>query len=224
MSQHRGENLEAMRHSAAHIMAEAVQSLFPVVKFGIGPAIEDGFYYDFDLPRPLCPDDLSTIEAKMREIIAQDLPFVCQELDKKTARRLFSSQPYKLELIDELPDMEVTIYRQGTFSDLCRGPHVASTGEVKAFKLLSVAGAYWRGNERRPMLQRIYGTAFETEGDLTSYLAGLEEAARRDHRRLGKELDLFSIHEEAGSGLIFWHPKGALIRNTFEELWKTEHI
>jgi threonyl-tRNA synthetase len=205
-------------------MAEAVQSLFPVVKFGIGPAIEDGFYYDFDLPRPLSPDDLTTIEAKMREIVAQDLPFLRQEVDKETARRVFSSQPYKLELIDELPDKEVTIYRQGTFSDLCRGPHVASTGEVKAFKLLSVAGAYWRGDERRPMLQRIYGTAFETEDDLTSYLAGLEEAARRDHRRLGKELDLFSIHEEAGSGLIFWHPKGALIRNTIEDFWKTEHI
>ena len=224
MSQQGGENLEAMRHSAAHIMAEAVQSLFPEVRFGIGPAIEDGFYYDFDLPRPLSPDDLPAIEAKMREIIAQDLPFVCQEVDKETARRLFDSQPYKLELIDELTDKQVTIYRQGTFSDLCRGPHVASTGEVKAFKLLNIAGAYWRGDEHRPMLQRIYGTAFETEDDLTRYLARLEEAARRDHRRLGKELDLFSIHEEAGSGLIFWHPKGAVIRNTIEEFWKAEHI
>jgi threonyl-tRNA synthetase len=224
VSQQGEQNLEAMRHSAAHIMAEAVQSLFPEAKFGIGPAIEDGFYYDFELPRPLSPNDLTTIEAKMREIIAQDSPFTRQEVDKETARKLFSSQPYKLELIDELADNEVTIYRQGAFSDLCRGPHVASTGQVKAFKLLSVAGAYWRGDERRPMLQRIYGTAFETEDDLTRYLAGLEEAARRDHRRLGKELDLFSIHEEAGSGLIFWHPKGAVIRNTIEEFWKAEHI
>ena len=224
MSQQGQENLEAMRHSAAHIMAEAVQSLFPEVRFGIGPAIEDGFYYDFDLPRPLSPDDLPAIEAKMREIIAQDSPFVCQEVDKGTARKLFSSQPYKLELIDELTDEQVTIYRQGTFSDLCRGPHVASTGEVKAFKLLHIAGAYWRGDERRPMLQRIYGTAFETEEDLTQYLATLEEAVRRDHRRLGKELELFSIHEEAGSGLIFWHPKGASIRNIIEEFWKAEHI
>jgi threonyl-tRNA synthetase len=224
VSQQGEKNLETMRHSAAHIMAEAVQSLFPEVKFGIGPAIEDGFYYDFDPPRPLSPDDLPAIEAKMRETIAQNLPFVCQEVDKETARRLFSSQPYKLELIDELPDKEVTIYRQGAFSDLCRGPHVASTGEVKAFKLLNIAGAYWRGDERRPMLQRIYGTAFETEDDLTKYLAGLEEAARRDHRRLGRELDLFSIQEEAGSGLIFWHPKGALIRNIIEEFWKAEHI
>jgi len=224
VSQQGGENLEAMRHSAAHIMAEAVQSLFPEVRFGIGPAIEDGFYYDFDLPRPLSPDDLPAIEAKMREIIAQDSPFVCQEVDKGTARKLFSSQPYKLELIDELTDEQVTIYRQGTFSDLCRGPHVASTGEVKAFKLLHIAGAYWRGDERRPMLQRIYGTAFETEEDLTQYLATLEEAVRRDHRRLGKELELFSIHEEAGSGLIFWHPKGASIRNIIEEFWKAEHI
>ncbi len=224
VSQQGGENLEAMRHSAAHIMAEAVQSLFPEVRFGIGPAIEDGFYYDFDLPRPLSPDDLPAIEAKMREIIAQDLPFVCQEVDKETARHLFSSQPYKLELIDELTDKKVTIYRQGTFSDLCRGPHVASTGEVKAFKLLHIAGAYWRGDERRPMLQRIYGTAFETEDDLTRYLARLEEAVRRDHRRLGRELELFSIHEEAGSGLIFWHPKGASIRNIIEEFWRAEHI
>jgi len=224
VSQQGQENLEAMRHSAAHIMAEAVQSLFPEVRFGIGPAIEDGFYYDFDLPRPLSPDDLPAIEAKMREIIAQDSPFVCQEVDKGTARKLFSSQPYKLELIDELTDEQVTIYRQGTFSDLCRGPHVASTGEVKAFKLLHIAGAYWRGDERRPMLQRIYGTAFETEEDLTQYLATLEEAVRRDHRRLGKELELFSIHEEAGSGLIFWHPKAASIRNIIEEFWKAEHI
>lgn len=205
-------------------MAEAVQSLFPEVKFGIGPATDEGFYYDFDLPQSLSQDDIPAIEAKMREVIAADLPFIREEADKETVRRLFSSQPYKLELIDELPDEEVTIYRQGAFTDLCRGPHVASTGEIKAFKLLSIAGAYWRGDEHRPMLQRIYGTAFETEDDLARYLARLEEAARRDHRKLGKELELFSIHEEAGSGLIFWHPKGALIRDIIEDFWKKQHI
>jgi threonyl-tRNA synthetase len=219
-----GEKLDVMRHSAAHIMAEAVQSLFPEVKFGIGPAIEDGFYYDFDLPHPLTPDDLPTIEGKMREIIAGDFPFLREEVTKEEARRLFSAQPYKLELIDELADEEVSVYRQGTFLDLCRGPHVAATGEVKAFKLLSIAGAYWRGDERRPMLQRIYGTAFATEEELKAYLARLEEAAKRDHRRLGKELELFSIHEEAGAGLIFWHPKGALIRSIIEDFWRAEHL
>jgi threonyl-tRNA synthetase len=219
-----GEKLDVMRHSAAHIMAEAVQSLFPEVKFGIGPAIEDGFYYDFDLPHPLTPDDLPTIEGKMREIIAGDFPFLREEVTKEEARRLFSAQPYKLELIDELADEEVSVYRQGTFLDLCRGPHVTATGEVKAFKLLSIAGAYWRGDERRPMLQRIYGTAFATEEELKAYLARLEEAAKRDHRRLGKELELFSIHEEAGAGLIFWHPKGALIRSIIEDFWRAEHL
>lgn len=213
-----------MRHSAAHIMAEAVASLFPDAKFGIGPATDDGFYYDFDLPRPLAPEDVEKLEAIMREIIASNLPFLREEVDKDTARKMFSSQPYKLELIDELADETVTVYRQGSFVDLCRGPHVDSTGEVKAIKLLSIAGAYWRGDERRPMLQRIYGTAFETEEELESYLRKLNEAAKRDHRKLGKALDLFSIHEEAGAGLIYWHPKGALIRNIIEDFWKTEHF
>ncbi len=215
---------EMMRHSAAHIMAEAVQSLFPNVKFGIGPATEDGFYYDFELPRPLTLDDLPPIEAKMREIIARKSPFLWDDVNREEVRKLFSSQPYKLELIDELSDERVTIYRQGGFLDLCRGSHMASTGEIKAFKLLSIAGAYWRGDEKRPMLQRIYGTAFETEEELKAYLKGLEEAARRDHRRLGRELDLFSIQEEAGGGLIFWHPKGAIIRSLIEDFWKAEHI
>jgi threonyl-tRNA synthetase len=220
----KAERLEIMRHSASHIMAEAVASLFPDVKFGIGPATADGFYYDFDLPRTLTPDDLTAIETSMQKIIASNLPFSREEVDRKKARELFKSQPYKLEIIDELTDKTVTIYRQGSFVDLCRGPHVASTGEVKAVKLLSIAGAYWKGDERRPMLQRIYGTAFETQEELDKYLHKLAEAAKRDHRKLGKALDLFSIHEEAGAGLVYWHPKGALIRHIIEDFWKKEHF
>jgi threonyl-tRNA synthetase len=214
---------EKMRHSAAHIMAEAVQALFPDVKFGIGPAIEDGFYYDFELPRSLVPEDLVAIEAKMREVINGNFSFAKEEISKTKARKLFAQQPYKLELIDELPDKTMTIYRQGSFVDLCRGPHVNSTGEIKAFKLTSIAGAYWRGDEKRPMLQRIYGVAFETEAELEGYLARLAEAAKRDHRKLGKELDLFSLHEEFGPGLVHWHPKGALVRQIIEDFWKAEH-
>src|SRR4030042_34579 len=172
--------LEKVRHSASHVMAEAVQSLFPGAKFGIGPAIEDGFYYDFELPRALVPDDLTVIEAKMREIIAANLPFVGEDISKTEARKLFSEQPYKLELIDDLPDKTVTIYRQGSFVDLCRGPHVNSTGEVKALKLTSIAGAYWRGDEMRPMLQRIYGVGFDTDAELEDFLTRLAEAAKRD--------------------------------------------
>jgi threonyl-tRNA synthetase len=215
--------LERMRHSAAHVMAEAVQSFFPGAKFGIGPAIEDGFYYDFELPQALVPEDLTAIEAKMREIIAANFPFIREELSKAKALKLFSEQPYKLELIEELPGKTVTIYRQGSFADLCRGPHVNSTNEVKAFKLTSIAGAYWRGDERRPMLQRIYGVAFDTQAELEDYLARLAEAAKRDHRKLGKELDLFSLHDEAGPGLVHWHPKGALVRQIIEDFWKAEH-
>jgi threonyl-tRNA synthetase len=218
------EKLEIMRHSAAHVLAEAVQSIFPDAKFGIGPAIEDGFYYDFDLPRSLTPDDLPLIETKMSEIIAQNLPFVSQEVTKQEARQLFAAQPYKLELIDEIPDEKVSLYQQGSFVDLCRGPHVSSTGEIKAFKLISIAGAYWRGDEHQPMLQRIYGVAFTTEEALAEHLKRLEEAARRDHRKLGAELDLFSIHEEAGPGLVLWHPKGAAIRRVIEDFWKDEHV
>jgi threonyl-tRNA synthetase len=204
-------------------MAQAVQSFFPEAKFGIGPTIEDGFYYDFELPRSLTLEDLPQIEAKMREIIDADFPFNREEVRKEAARQLFAAQPYKLELIDELPDATVTIYKQGSFTDLCRGPHVASTGEVKAFKLTRIAGAYWRGDEKRPMLQRIYGVAFESQMELEDYLSRQAEAAKRDHRKLGRELDLFSIHEEIGPGLICWHPKGALIRQTIEDFWKVEH-
>ncbi len=218
------EKLEIMRHSAAHVMAEAVQYFFPEAKFGIGPAIENGFYYDFDLPRPLTPEDLAIIENKMREVIDADLPFIRGELSREAARRLFVDQPYKLELIDELPDTMVTTYKQGSFTDLCRGPHVASTGEIKAFKLTHIAGAYWRGDEKRPMLQRIYAVAFDSQTELEDYLTQQAEAAKRDHRRLGKELDLFSTHEEIGPGLICWHPKGALIRQIIEDFWKEEHI
>ena len=205
-------------------MAEAVQSIFPEAKFGIGPAIENGFYYDFDLPRSLTPDDLPLIEAKMGEIIASNVPFVSQEVTKEEARQLFAAQPYKLELIDEIPDERLGLYRQGSFVDLCRGPHLSSTGEIKAFKLVSIAGAYWRGDEHQPMLQRIYGVAFDTKETLAEYLKKLEEAARRDHRKLGRELDLYSIHEEAGPGLVHWHPRGAVIRRVIENFWQDEHI
>jgi threonyl-tRNA synthetase len=212
-----------MRHSTSHVMAEAVQSLFPGAKFGIGPTIEDGFYYDFDLPRPLAPEDLPAIEAKMRQIVSQDLPFTRQEMDKAQARQLFVGQPYKLELIDELPEEKVTIYREGSFTDLCRGPHVASTGKLGAFKLLNIAGAYWRGDEHRPMLQRIYGVAFENKNDLEEYLHRIEEAARRDHRKVGRDLDLYSAQDATGPGLILWHPKGGRIRVLIEDYWRRLH-
>ncbi len=162
--------LETMRHSASHVMAEAILSIFPDAKFAIGPAIEDGFYYDFDLPRSLTPDDLPVIEKKMSEIIKADLPFTHKEITREEAKKLFASQPYKLELLEEITDDKVGIYEQGNFIDLCRGPHVSSTGEIKAFKLINIAGAYWRGDEKRPMLQRIYGVAFESQKELDEYL------------------------------------------------------
>ena len=224
MAEEKAKGLEVMRHSAAHVMAQAVQSLFPEAKFGIGPAIEYGFYYDFELPRSLVPDDLPVIEERMRAIIGSDIPFVHAEVDREEARRLFADQLYKIDLIDELPDEKISIYQQGSFTDLCRGPHVDSTGEIKAFKLTSIAGAYWRGDEKRPMLQRIYGVAFESEAGLEEYLNRLTEASRRDHRKLGKELDLFSIHDAAGPGLVHWHPKGGVIRSIIEDFWKKEHF
>jgi threonyl-tRNA synthetase len=217
------ERLERLRHSASHIMAEAVLSLFPDAKLGIGPPINTGFYYDFDLPCSLTLDDLKVIEERMRQSISGDQPFVQQEVSKEEARRLFAGQPYKLELIDDIADEKVCTYRHGDFLDLCAGPHVANTGQVQAFKLTSIAGAYWRGDERRPMLQRIYGALFETEEELADHLHRLEEAQRRDHRRLGRELDLFSFHEEFGPGLVYWHPKGGRIRTIIEDLWRQEH-
>jgi len=205
-------------------MAEAVQSLFPDAKFGIGPTIENGFYYDFDLPRPLTPEDLPAIEKLMKKIVGGNVPFTREEVGKDEARRIFAGQPYKLELIDELPGDTATVYRQGKFTDLCRGPHVKKSGEVKAFKLLNIAGAYWRGDEKRPMLQRIYGAAFETQAELDEHLKKLEEIEARDHRKLIKQLDLVSFHEEAGAGLAYWHPKGGLIRVLIEDYWRKRHL
>ena len=216
--------LETMRHSASHVMAEAVRELFPEAKLGIGPATEDGFYYDFDLPRPLVPEDLPAIEEGMRRVIAAHLPFIREEADKGKARQLFASQPYKLELINDLPDESVSIYRHGSFVDLCRGPHLNSTGQIGPFKLLSIAGAYWRGDEHRPMLQRIYGTAFDTQVELDEHLRRLSEIEARDHRRLVKQLDLISFHEEAGAGLAYWHPKGGLMRVLIEDYWRKQHL
>ncbi len=219
------EGIEIYRHSASHIMAEAVKELFPEARLAIGPAIQDGFYYDFDVERPFTPEDLEKIEKRMQEIIKMNSPFVREGMSKKDAIKLFESkgEVYKVELINELSDDTVSIYRQGSFADLCRGPHVPSTGKIKAFKLLSTAGAYWRGSEKNKMLQRIYGTAFLTKEEIELYLKKLEEIRKRDHRRLGKELDLFSINEDAGGGLILWHPKGAVIRKTIEDFWRNEH-
>lgn len=216
-------HLETMRHSASHVMAEAVQMLFPEARFGIGPATEEGFYYDFELPRSLTPDDLSVIEEKMRELTRADAPFRNREVPRQEALKLFEAQPYKVELINELEDETVSVYEQGSFTDLCRGPHVESTGRIGAFKLLSIAGAYWRGDERRPMLQRIYGVAFDTQAELDEYLKKLEEIEARDHRKLARQLDLISFHEEAGAGLAYWHPKGGRIRVLIEDYWRKLH-
>ncbi|AAW39977.1 threonine--tRNA ligase [Dehalococcoides mccartyi] len=217
-------DLEIMRHSAAHIMAEAVLSMFPEAKLGIGPAIDTGFYYDFDLPRTLTPEDLPEIETRMNQLVKANLPFRREEMSKDEARKLFADQPYKLELLDDIPDEIVSVYRQGNLCDLCRGPHVNYTSKVKAFKLLSIAGAYWRGDEKRPMLQRIYGAAFLDKASLAEYLNMLEESAKRDHRKLGKELELFSLHQEIGGGLVNWLPNGAIVRHLIEEFWKKEHL
>ncbi|MDP3181606.1 MAG: threonine--tRNA ligase [Desulfobaccales bacterium] len=220
------EGLEIMRHSASHVMAEAVRSLFPGVKVAIGPAIETGFYYDFDTSEPFTPEDIAKIEARMGELVAQDLPFDRQEVTRDEAIRLFKEEGenYKVELLEEIPQKQVSLYRQGNFVDLCRGPHIPTTGYIRAFKLTGGSGAYWRGDERRPMLQRLYGTAFPTAEELAQHLEFLEEAKRRDHRRLGRELGLFSIEEEAGPGLVFYHPKGALIRSLIEDFERREHL
>ncbi len=211
--------LQRMRHSAAHVMAEAVQELFPGARFAIGPAIEDGFYYDMELPRALTPEDLPAIEERMRASIAADHPFTQSRWKRAKALKYFREhdQPYKVEIIENLPDAEVGIYEQGPFLDLCRGPHVESTGQIGPVKLMRVAGAYWRGDEKRPMLQRIYGTAWFTQQDLDEYLERLEEAKKRDHRKLGKDLDLFMISEDVGAGLPLWLPRGATVRRLLEE-------
>lgn len=220
------EGKEIYRHSASHIMAHAVRNLFGFkVKLAIGPATEDGFYYDFDLDRPLAPEDLERIEKEMAEIIRKNRPFIRKIYRKDEAIKLFqdAKQDYKVEVLREIPDETVSVYEEGDFADLCRGPHVPSTGAIKAFKLLSIAGAYWRGDEKNKMLQRIYGTAFADDRELKEHLTFLEEVKKRDHRRLGKDLDLFSISEEIGPGLILWHPDGAVIRKAIEDFWREEH-
>lgn len=213
-----------IRHSASHVLAQAVLALFPDAKLGIGPAIDDGFYYDFDLPRALTPDDLIAIESKMKGIIDDDQTFSTFTLDQEAARAHQASQPYKLEIIADLDLPEYSFYENGPFIDLCRGPHVTSTRQIGAVKLLKVSGAYWRGSEKNKMLQRIYGTAFHTEAELATYLHRLEEAEKRDHRVIGKALDLFSIQDDIGPGLILWHPKGARIRAIIEDFWRTAHF
>ncbi|HHW19934.1 MAG TPA: threonine--tRNA ligase, partial [Thermodesulfovibrio thiophilus] len=220
------EGLEILRHSVAHIMAHAVKMLFPEVQVTIGPAIEDGFYYDFDRDIPFTEEDLQKIEKKMHEIIKSRQPFIRKELSKKEAIDLFKSlgEFYKIEIINEINDDKVSIYEEGDFIDLCRGPHIPHTGIVRAFKLLSVAGAYWRGDERNKMLQRIYGTAFPTKQELDEYLKFLEEVKKRDHRKLGKQLKLFEISDDIGPGLIIWLPNGAIVRKVIEDFWRDEHL
>jgi threonyl-tRNA synthetase len=218
--------LDLIRHTAAHVMAEAVQDLFPEAKVTIGPVIENGFYYDFDYKRGFTPEDLEKIELRMKEIAEEKKPLIKKTVSRNEALRIFSEdgEHYKIEILDELPpDEKISIYEQGNWYDLCRGPHAPSTEHVKVFKLLSVAGAYWRGDEKNQMLQRIYGTAFSKERDLKDYLEKIEEAKKRDHRKLGKELDLFSIQDDIGPGLVLWHPNGARIRRVIEDLWRDEH-
>lgn len=214
------EGLAALRHTAAHILAQAVKRLYPDVKLAIGPAIDTGFYYDFDVDFPITPEVVEQIEKEMEKIVKEDLQLERFVLSREEAIKFMKekNESYKVELIEDLPEDEtISFYRQGEFVDLCAGPHVQSTGKVKAFKLLSVAGAYWRGDEKNKMLQRVYGTAFTKKSDLENYLKMLEEAKKRDHRKLGKELDLFSMHEE-GPGFPFFHPKGMVIRNELEAL------
>ncbi len=215
---------ERIRHSTAHVMADVVTQMFPDIKLAIGPPTEDGFYYDFLTPEPFRDEDLERIESRMKEVIARDLTFEYSEYPRDEALALNADEPLKLEIIGEIPEDEpISTYRHGEFEDLCAGPHVESTGKIPAFKLLSVAGAYWRGDEKRAMLQRIYGTAFESQDALDEHLHRLEEARRRDHRLLGRELDLFSVHDETGPGLIIWHPKGSRLRGIIEDFWKQEH-
>jgi len=220
------EALEIIRHSTSHLMAQAVKSLFPEAKVTIGPAIETGFYYDFDVDHPFTPEDLEKIEKKMSELAKANLKIERQVLTGADAIKLFRDmgEIYKVELIEDLSADTVSLYRQGDFVDLCRGPHLPSTSHIKAFKLTSIAGAYWRGDEKRKMLQRVYGTAFADKKELDAYLARLEEAKRRDHRKLGKELDLFSFSDEVGAGLVIWHPKGAMLRTILEDFERKEHF
>jgi threonyl-tRNA synthetase len=217
------DGIEVVRHSTAHVMAAAVKELFPGALITIGPAIENGFYYDFDVETPFTPEDLSRIEEKMAELVRSDLPFTREEVSKEEARKRFPGEPYKEELLADIPESTVSLYKVGNFLDLCRGPHVPSSGRVGAFKLMNTAGAYWRGDSKNRMLTRIYGCAFATKKELDSHLALLEEIKKRDHRKLGRELDLFSVNDEIGAGLILWHPKGAVVRRVMEDFWRDEH-
>ncbi|QOR35617.1 threonine--tRNA ligase [Clostridium sp. 'deep sea'] len=220
------EGLDIFRHSSAHIMAQAVKNLWPDAKLAIGPSIKDGFYYDFDMEHRLVPDDLVKIEAEMNKLIKQDLKFTRHELSREEAMKLFKekNEPYKIELIKDLPeDAIITYYDQGDFLDLCAGPHIPGSKKIKAIKLMSIAGAYWRGDEKRPMLQRIYGTSWEKKSHLEEYLHRIEEAKRRDHRKLGRELDLFSLNTEFAPGFPFYHGKGMIVRNILEEYWRIKH-
>jgi threonyl-tRNA synthetase len=228
----KNEKLETIRHSVSHIMAQAVTRLFPGTRVAIGPSIENGFYYDFLLPGPITADSLAAVEAEMRKIIDSKQDFVRAGLSREEALRRFADEPFKTEIINELPpEADITVYENRDaegrvlWADLCRGPHVANTREIHggAFKLMSIAGAYWRGDEKRPMLTRIYGTAWETPKDLKAHLAFLEEVEKRDHRRVGKEMDIYSVHEEAGAGLIYWHPNGGRMRVAVETFWRQEH-
>ena len=220
------KDLSTIRHSMSHVMAEAVLEMFPSAQIAIGPSIENGFYYDFALPRQLAEADLEEITERMKKIIRSDKEFKRIEVSRDEAKKMFAGQKFKLELLDAIPEGEtVTVYNQGAFTDLCRGPHVASTKELNpdAFKLLSIAGAYWRGSEKNEMLTRIYGTAWSSAKELRAYLDHLADVERRDHRKLGKDLDLFSLHEEAGPGLVYWHPRGARVRQIIEQFWREEH-
>ena len=222
---HSKKGMDILRHSAAHVMAQAVKELFPSVKLTFGPATESGFYYDFDYERPFTPEDLEKIENRMAEIVEQNFSFVRREVSKEEAIRIFQEkgETYKIEHLQDLPD-QVSLYSQGAFTDLCEGPHVPSSGKIKAFKILNVSGTYWRGDARNQVLQRVYGTAFPDQKALDDYLHMLEEARKRDHRKLGKDLDLFSLQDEAGPGLVIYHPKGALLRTILEDFEKREHL
>ncbi|MBI5341725.1 MAG: threonine--tRNA ligase [Deltaproteobacteria bacterium] len=217
------DGIEIVRHSTAHVMAAAVKELFPDARITIGPSIENGFYYDFDVESPFTPEDLARIEEKMAEIVRADLPFTREVVGKEEARGRFPGEPYKEELLADIPDETVSLYRVGNFLDLCRGPHVPSSGKVGVFKLMNTAGAYWRGDSKNRMLTRIYGCAFASKKELDAHLALLEEIKKRDHRRLGKELDLFSVNDDIGAGLILWHPKGSVVRRIMEDFWRNEH-
>ncbi|MFQ3573428.1 MAG: threonine--tRNA ligase, partial [Thermodesulfovibrionales bacterium] len=220
------EGLDIYRHSTSHVLAHAIKDLYPDAKFAIGPSTDDGFYYDIDMSHTLKPEDLQQIENRMRQIIKGDSPFIKRVMSRQDAIQYFNErgENYKVEILKDIKEDYVTTYEEGGFVDLCTGPHIPRTGMIKAFKLLSIAGAYWRGDEKNKMLQRVYGTAFESKERLDEYLNFLEEVKKRDHRKIAKDLDLYSINDDIGSGLVLWHPNGAIIRKTIEDFWRNEHI